>query len=139
MFIESTETKANSETMYNTFAYILYLLLALVVVLIVGRILFRNGRFYLVEIMGEEHLADIINRFLFTGYCLVNAGAAFRCLHKTESFDSYLRVVEYVCVNQGQLLLLLGLMHAINMVVLPKLKPVFKSKTPAENRSAANK
>lgn len=122
--------------MYNTFAYILYLLLALVVVLIVGRILFRNGRFYLVEIFGEEHTADLVNRFLFTGYFLVNAGGAFRCLHKTEDFDSYLRVVEYVCVNQGQLLLLLGLMHAFNLAVLPKLKPVFKNKLAADQSSA---
>lgn len=125
--------------MYNTFAYILYLSLALLVVLLVGRTLFRNGRFYLVEIFGDEHLADTMNRLLFTGYCLVNAGGAFYCLHKTKAFDSYLSVTEYVCTNQGQLLLLLGLMHAFNLAVLPMLKPVFKSKNPVADHSSANK
>lgn len=122
--------------MLTLLAYILYLVLALTVVIVVGAILYRNGRFYLVEIFGEEHTADVINRFLYTGYCLVNAGGAFRCLRHAGNFESFTDVIAYVGVNQGGLLLLLGIMHAFNLAVLPALKPVFRnklSKTPNTN------
>ncbi len=114
--------------MYNTFAYVVYLALTLVVVVFVGLLIFRNGRFYLVELFRDEHIADAVNRFLYTGYCLVNAGGAFSCLVRTATFTSYLQTLEYVVVNQGRLLLLLGLMHGFNLAVLPLLKNFLRSK-----------
>jgi urea transporter len=112
--------------MYNTLAYIIYLSLALFSVLVVGRLLYTNGRFYLVEIFHNEKIADAVNRFLITGYCLVNVGGAFRCLHKTDAFETFQQCVEYVFTNQGELFLLLGIMHCMNLIFLPLLKPIFK-------------
>jgi hypothetical protein len=114
--------------MYNTFAYIVYLSLTLVVIVFVGLLIFRNGRFYLVELFRDEHIADAVNRFLYAGYCLLNAGGAFRCLVRVEEFTSYRQTFEYVVAGQGQLLLLLGLMHGINLAVLPLLKNFLRSK-----------
>ncbi|MBC7861870.1 MAG: hypothetical protein IAF38_02780 [Bacteroidia bacterium] len=114
--------------MYNLFAYILYLSLVLFVVIFVGRFLYNNGRFYLMDIFNDEKLVDSVNRFMYAGYCLVNAGGAFNCLHKTNTFSSYTESVVYVSENTGELLILLGIMHFINMLVLPLLKNVFKSK-----------
>lgn len=114
--------------MHNTFAYIAYLSLTLVVVVVVGQLIFRNGRFYLVELFHDEHIADAVNRFLYAGYCLVNAGGAFSCLVRVEEFTSYTQTLEYVAVNQGRLLLLLGLMHGFNLAVLPLLKNFLRSK-----------
>lgn len=127
--------------MINLLAYTIYLLLVLVVVLIVGRTLFRNGRFYLVEVLGQEKLADAVNRFLYTGYCLVNAGGAFNCLVRAEQFSNYRQAAEYVIINQGELLLILGGMHMFNLAVLPLLKNSFKSKlhmNDSENKSKTN-
>jgi len=113
--------------MYNALAYIIYLSLALVSVLVVGRLLFFNGRFYLVEIFHDEKIADAANRFLITGYCLVNVGGAFNCLHKTGQFTSAQQVIEYVFINQGELLLLIGVWHCMNLCIMPLLKPFLKS------------
>ena len=114
--------------MINTIAYVLYLLLALLVVLVVGRILYRNGRFYLVEIFGDASIADSVNRILYTGYCLVNTGGAFHCLVRAKTFGGYREAFEYVVLHQGQLMLLLGVMHCFNLAVLPLLKNVFRKK-----------
>lgn len=114
--------------MINAIAYLLYLLLALLVVIVVGAVLYRNGRFYLVELFGNEKLADAVNRFLYTGYCLLNIGGAFNCLVRAGQFSDYTSAFEYVMVNQGQLLLLLGGMHAFNLAVLPLLKKRLKEK-----------
>ena len=78
------------------------------------------------DIFQDDKLVDSVNRFMYAGYCLVNAGGAFNCLHKTNNFSSYTQSVEYVSENTGELLVLLGILHAINMVVLPLLKNVFK-------------
>ena len=112
--------------MYNTAAYIIYLFLVLVSVGVVGKLLYTNGRFFLVEIFHAEKIADAVNRFLITGYCLVNAGGAFRCVHKTKAFESFRECFEYVFTNLGELLLLLGMMHCLNLILLPLLKPFFK-------------
>jgi hypothetical protein len=112
--------------MYNALAYIIYLSLALVSVLVVGRLLFFNGRFFLVEIFHNEKIADAANRFLITGYCLINAGGAFNCLHKTENFESAAQVLEYVFLYHGELLLLIGIWHCLNLCILPLLKPFLK-------------
>lgn len=117
--------------MYTAAAYTIYLALALVVVVVVGRRLFVNGRFYLVELFHDEHLADVVNRVLYMGYCLINIGGAFRCLSDTGELNSFREVFEYIIRNQGQLLLLLGLMHAFNLVVLPLLKGFLRDKLSA--------
>jgi len=114
--------------MYTAFAYTSYLALALLVVVAVGRRLYVNGRFYLVELFHDENVADAVNRFLYAGYCLMNAGGAFYCLSGGKELQSFLQAVEYVVYNQGQLLLLLGLMHAFNLAVLPALKNFLRSK-----------
>ncbi len=112
--------------MYNAQAYIIYLALALVSVLVVGRKLFVNGRFYLVEIFHDEKIADAANRFLITGYCLVNVGGAFNCLHRVAGFETMMQAMEYVFLNQGKLLLLIGTWHCVNLCLLPLLKPILK-------------
>jgi hypothetical protein len=124
--------------MYNTVSYIIYLSLVLATVIFVGGFLFRNGRFFLEDIFHNDSVVSSVNRFLYAGYCLVNAGGAFRCLYKTEKFSSYLQGLEYVAVNIGQLLLLLGTLHFANMVLLPLLKNIF-TPTPQINPKSKNK
>jgi hypothetical protein len=121
--------------MYNALAYIIYLALALLSVLVVGRMLFVNGKFYLVEIFNDERIADAVNRFLITGYCLVNAGGAFQCLHKVSVFTSAQQVIEYVALNHGGLLLLIGVWHCMNLCLLPLLKPFLKQHHAKPNSS----
>src|ERR1700742_1850777 len=113
--------------MYIFSAYLIYLVLALLVVGVVGRLLYKNGRFFLVEIFGSEKTADAVNRVLYTGYCLVNAGGAFNCLHRVGNLVSWQQCFEYIFFNQGFLLLLLGLMHCFNLAVLPLLKPFLRA------------
>lgn len=108
--------------MYNTVAYLLYLLLVLVVVVYVGLYLYRNGRYFLEQLLDDDTTAHAVNKFLFTGYCLVNAGGAFRCLYVANEFHSYLEALAYVSVELGYLLLVLSVMHYINMLVIALLK-----------------
>jgi hypothetical protein len=111
-----------------TITYLIYLALVLFVVVVVGRYLTTNGRFFLLDVLGEEHLADNTNRILFFSYCLLNAGGAFWCLNTAGEIKQFQDQVEYIFTNQGKLLLLLGIMHLLNLLLLPHLKQFLRPK-----------
>jgi hypothetical protein len=121
-----------------TTTYIIYLCTVLIVVIFVGKILTINGRFFLVDIFGDEALADITNRALFACYCLINAGGAFYCLTNGGKMTQAQEAIEYVVINQGKLLLLLGAMHMTNLVVLPHTKKLLKTKNAAKRPKENN-
>jgi hypothetical protein len=111
--------------MYNVTAYIIYLFIALITVFGVGRILFRNGRFFLVEVFHSEHIADNINRVLYVGYCLVNSGCAFYHLNTCSTLDTIQQLVEFIISSTGQLYLIIGFMHYFNLILVPRLNTLF--------------
>jgi hypothetical protein len=112
--------------MFISLAYIIYLLLVLSTVIFVGAYLFRNGKFYLEEIFDDPAIVHAVNRFLYTGYCLVNAGGAARCLYKTTAVSDFQSALIYISENFGTLLIVLAMMHYLNLAILPLLKRSFK-------------
>jgi hypothetical protein len=113
--------------MYNLIAYGIYLSLALITVLFVGHLLFKNGRFFLIEVFDSSSLADNINRVLYLGYCLVNSGCAFYHLNTVSNLNTVQELIEFLFGSTGQLYLILGLMHFANLLVIPRLKPFLKT------------
>ena len=112
--------------MYNLIAYLIYLSVALTTVLLVGRPLFRNGRFFLIEIFESEQTADQINRLLYVGYCLVNTGCAFFHLNSLATLNSSQQLIEYIASSCGELYLIIGIMHFLNLLIVPRIKPFLK-------------
>src|SRR4051812_6758346 len=111
--------------MYNVAAYIIYLCIALITVLGAGRILYRNGRFFLVEVFHSESIAVNINRVLYAGYCLVNSGCAFYHLNTCSTLDTAQQLIEFIAFSSGRLYLIIGFMHFFNLVLIPRLCTLF--------------
>lgn len=107
--------------MYNSIAYILYLLCSLVVVIRVGRILHRNGRLFLEDTCPDKHLADSTNNLLYVGYCLMNTGFAFYQLNSLHTLKNFTDVIEFIASSEGFILVTLGIMHFLNMLIVPKI------------------
>jgi len=107
--------------MYNTTAYIIYLLLSLITVLWVGKILHRNGKDYLFAECPDRHLSEASNNFLYVGYCLVNTGFAFYFLNACETLFCWTDVLEFITRTTGIIYVSLGAMHFINMLFAPKI------------------
>lgn len=116
--------------MYNTTAYIIYLGIALITVFGVGRLLFRNGRFFLVEVFHSESIADNTNRILYAGYCLLNSGCAFYHLKDCPDLNTFETLIEFIAHSSGQLYLILGIMHFFNLVLVPRLHTLFNYNNP---------
>jgi len=104
---------------YNVLTYTLYLFITLIVIVYVGRALYRNGRPFLVNVFtGDIVMADAINRILLAGYYLVNAGYTVIALKVWTPVNSFKTMLDVLGWKAGLILLSLGIMHLFNIIIL---------------------
>lgn len=102
--------------------YVVYLLASVALTVWVGRTLFDNGRYFLVDIFtGNETLADAVNRLLIVGFYLVNLGYVALNL-RAEVPGTVSGVIETLSGKLGLVLLVLGAMHFFNLFVLNRVR-----------------
>lgn len=104
---------------YNIIAYIFYLAVTLLLVIWVGYTLYHNGKtFLLMCLEGNVMIATSVNKTLLTGYYLINIGYAVYSLRIWDKVDSWLELLETTGIKTGFIVLMLGVMHIINVIVL---------------------
>lgn len=105
--------------MYNTIAYIIYLIITYLVTVHVGMIFYRNGRLYILNLfLGDEAITNSINKILLTGYYLLNLGYAAVMISFWDRVDTYTEMLASIATMTGRILLTLGLIHFLNMAVI---------------------
>jgi hypothetical protein len=103
----------------NILAYIIYLLSTYLITVKVGKVLYKNGRFFILSILkNDEELTDVINRILFVGYYLMNLGYATIMLRFWKTISSSAELVVSVCSMTGRIVLSLAIMHYVNMYAI---------------------
>ncbi|WP_439699078.1 hypothetical protein ACFGVS_13875 [Mucilaginibacter sp. AW1-7] len=108
---------------YFILTYFVYLLVSIALTVWVAKVLFKNGRVFLVDIFhGNNELADSVNKLLVVGFYLVNIGYMSLALKETGSIGSAQVVVEVLSYKLGWIILILGGMHFLNLVVFFKLR-----------------
>ncbi|WDF79306.1 hypothetical protein PQ469_04730 [Mucilaginibacter sp. KACC 22773] len=108
---------------YFILTYFVYLLVSIALTVWVAKVLFKNGRVFLVDIFhGNNELADSVNKLLVVGFYLVNIGYMSLTLKETGSIGSAQVVVEVLSYKLGWIILILGGMHFLNLVVFFKLR-----------------
>ncbi|MEZ2336169.1 hypothetical protein [Mucilaginibacter sp. RCC_168] len=108
---------------YFILTYIVYLLVSIALTVWVAKVLFKNGRIFLVDIFhGNNELADSVNKLLVVGFYLVNIGYMSLALKETGSIISTQVVVEVLSYKVGCIILILGAMHFLNLIVFFKLR-----------------
>lgn len=107
----------------HVIAYSIYLLVTVILTVLVGRTLFRNGRVFLRDIFhGNLELAESVDRLLLVGYYLVNIGYAVRTMNITVNILDNRQLMEVLSVKLGVIILILGAMHFFNMFIFFKLR-----------------
>ena len=114
--------------MYTIVAYIIYLTISLLTVLVVGNILHRNGEAFLFAECPDKALSHSANNFLYIGYCLVNTGFAFYFLNSKTKIATCSQVMEFIATSEGIIFLSLGIMHVFNILFAPRILAFFLSK-----------
>jgi len=111
--------------------YGIYFVVSLAVTIWVGRTLFRSGRPFLVDAFhGNETMADSVNNLLIIGFYLVNTGFMLLFLSSKDHPTSGIKVIEDLSRSVGVVVVVLGVMHFINLIVLNKLRTSAGSAAP---------
>lgn len=88
----------------------------------VGRVLYNNGAVFLLDITGNQQLAESINKMLLTGFYLINIGYVLYMAQTYGSLNNTRRLLELLTTKIGSISLLLGLVHYCNIFVLYRLR-----------------
>jgi hypothetical protein len=104
-------------------SHIVYLVISIVVTVVVGQTLYRNGRVFLVDaFLGNEPLADSVNRLLLAGYYLLNVGFVSSALRFGARPDTAETAVEIVSAKLGLVLIVLGTIHLCNVYAFSRFR-----------------
>jgi hypothetical protein len=108
---------------YFILTYVIYLLVSIALTVWVAKVLFKNGRIFLVDIFhGNNELADSVNKLLVVGFYLVNIGYMSLALKEYGTIANMQVVVEVLSYKVGWIILILGGMHFLNLVIFFKLR-----------------
>ena len=108
---------------YFILTYLVYLTTSILLTIWVAKVLFNNGRIFLVDIFhGNAPLADSVNKLLVVGFYLVNIGYMSLVLKETDSIKNVQGVIEVLSYKVGSIILILGGMHFLNLIAFFKLR-----------------
>jgi hypothetical protein len=108
---------------YTAIAYVLYLLVSIGLTIWVARTLFTNGRVFLVDsFLGNEALADSVNKLLVVGFYLINVGYISLALRYGGRAGGVEEVIENLSTKVGIVMLVLGGMHFFNLLVFSRMR-----------------
>ena len=108
---------------YFILTYAVYLFISISLTLWVAKVLFKNGRIFLVDIFyGNNDLTDSVNKLLLVGFYLINIGYMSLALKEAGTIPSLQVVVEVLSYKLGWIILILGGMHFLNLTIFFKLR-----------------
>jgi hypothetical protein len=108
---------------YFILTYAIYLIVSIALTIWVAKVLFKNGRIFLVDIFhGNMDLADSVNKLLVVGFYLINIGYMNLALKEAGTIPNVQVVVEVLSYKVGWIILILGAMHFLNLIIFFKLR-----------------
>ncbi len=108
---------------HNIVTYSIYLPLSIAITIWVAKVLFKNGKIFLIEIFHQdEALAEAVNKLLLVGFYLLNFGYICFMMQENRKIVSYQEVFEILSIKIGAIILILGIVHFLNLYVFFKLR-----------------
>jgi hypothetical protein len=105
--------------MIMVWSHICYLTFSILITVLVGETLHKHGRLFLIDIFaGNISTADAVNHLLLVGYYLTNIALVSLGIRYGGKADTLQSFVELLSYKVGWVLLILGLMHYFNLIVL---------------------
>ena len=103
--------------------YAVYFIVSVALTIWVAKVLFTNGRIFLIDIFyGNIELADSVNKLLVVGFYLINIGYMTLALKEAGTIPNIQVVVEVLSYKIGWIILILGGMHFLNLAIFFKLR-----------------
>jgi hypothetical protein len=103
--------------------YLVYVALTVPLTVWVGSTLYRNGRFFLIDVFkGDEGLAAAVNHLLVVGFYLLNLGYVSLTLKLSDPVLNTQQSIEALSVKVGLVSVVLGVVHLFNLYALNSLR-----------------
>lgn len=107
----------------KTTAYLIYLAISIALTIWVARVLFKNGRVFLVDVFkGNADLTDAVNKLLLVGFYLMNFGYIALTLKSSAHLGAPAELIEFLSTKVGVIVLVLGAMHFTNLFIFFRLR-----------------
>ncbi|NBL63606.1 hypothetical protein GV828_00140 [Flavobacterium sp. NST-5] len=112
----------------NVVGYFIFLAISIYIILIVGKICFRNGNIFVMELIPDyQELCQQINKLLLVGYYLVNIGYCAMTLINWSKIETLLQLTEIIAIKTALIIGILGFLHYLNIFILTNyLQKFFK-------------
>jgi hypothetical protein len=101
----------------DVLALCIYLFITGYITVYVGKVLFVNGRYFLLRMLTDQALTDSVNRILLTGYYLINLGYVSIMLTIRSPVVTFSDLLASLSTSVGRILLTLGVMHYLNCAI----------------------
>jgi hypothetical protein len=104
---------------YNMIGYGIFIILIVLIIVVVGKICYRNGNIFVAELIpGHLALCQQINKVLLVGYYLVNIGYCAMTLADWETITSLLQLIEVIAIKMAIIISILSVLHYLNIIIL---------------------
>jgi hypothetical protein len=102
--------------MYILIAYIVYLMLSAILVVVVGYLFYRAGDAYIHFLFPKEvELGKTINKLLLIAYYLLNLGFILYFLQRVDQLDAWNAVLHFIAEHLSTNILTIAGMHYLNL------------------------
>jgi hypothetical protein len=103
--------------------YLAYLLISIGLTLLVGRVLSRSGRLFLLDVLdGSDGAASGISRLNVVTFYLISLGFVALTMRTSGASVTARQAIELLATKIGEVLLVLGALYLASIVVLIRLR-----------------
>lgn len=103
--------------------YVIYLLISALLTVVTAVVLARSGRTFLTHVFGGD---DALGRALATLFvvasCLLNLGFVVLAMRTSADVQNTRQAIELLSVKLGEVLLITGGLHLLNVLVLTSIR-----------------
>lgn len=103
----------------NLIGYAIYLAITTYIIVVVGKICYRNGNVFVSALIPDhEELCIRTNKILLLGYYLMNIGYCAITLADWVTIASVNQLIELIAVKTGLIVLMISVMHYLNIFLI---------------------
>jgi hypothetical protein len=105
----------------NILGYFIYLIITIIIILKVGKICYKNGNIYVLELIpNHTDLCHKINQILLLGYYLLNIGYCAMTLISWDKILSTHQLIEVIATKTAIIIFIISAMNYANIIILTK-------------------
>ncbi|RZK09176.1 MAG: hypothetical protein EOO46_13780 [Flavobacterium sp.] len=105
----------------NIIGYIIFLLISIYIIVVVGKICYRNGNIFVLELIpNHKELCQQINKILLISYYLINIGYCAMTLISWSTITNSSELVAIIASKTAIIVGILAILHYLNIFILTK-------------------